>query len=85
MIKRKTILTLTVLAAQLLFAPGCVQPGPAALCFHPFARAHLRYGDSQELVLIHLYRRRYPIEATFRDYKSFAWRWEQGQVRELGG
>jgi hypothetical protein len=36
MIKRKTILTLTVLAAQLLFAPGCVQPGPAALCFHPF-------------------------------------------------
>jgi len=33
--------------------------------------------------LIHLYRRRYPIEATFRDYKSFGWRWEQGQVKVL--
>ena len=30
--------------------------------------------------LIHLYRQRYPIEATFRDYKSLGWRWEQGQV-----
>jgi hypothetical protein len=33
--------------------------------------------------LIQLYRRRYPIEATFRDYKSFGWRWEQGQVKNL--
>jgi hypothetical protein len=31
--------------------------------------------------LVHLYRRRYAIEATFRDYKSSGWRWEQGQVR----
>ena len=30
-----------------------------------------------------LYRRRYPIEASFRDYKSYGWRWEQGQVRHL--
>jgi hypothetical protein len=33
--------------------------------------------------LIHIYRRRYPIEATFRDYKSFGWHWEQGQVTDL--
>lgn len=33
--------------------------------------------------LIRLYRRRYPIEATFRDYKSGGWRWEQGQVGDL--
>ena len=33
--------------------------------------------------LIHLYRRRYPIEATFRDYKSSGWHWEQGQVTDL--
>jgi len=33
--------------------------------------------------LIHLYRRRYPIEATFRDYKSAGWHWEQGQVVDL--
>jgi len=33
--------------------------------------------------LIDLYRRRYPIEATFRDYKSFGWHWEQGQVTDL--
>ncbi len=33
--------------------------------------------------LIALYRRRYPIEATFRDYKSGGWHWEQGQVRDL--
>lgn len=32
--------------------------------------------------LIRLYRQRYPIEATFRDYKSYGWRWEQGQVRD---
>jgi Transposase DDE domain len=32
--------------------------------------------------LVHLYRRRYAIEATFRDYKSHGWRWEQGQVRD---
>ena len=33
--------------------------------------------------LLQLYRRRYPIEAHFRDYKSYGWRWEQGQVRSL--
>lgn len=33
--------------------------------------------------LIGVYRRRYPIEATFRDYKSAGWRWEQGQVTDL--
>lgn len=33
--------------------------------------------------LIALYRRRYPIEGTFRDYKSYGWHWEQGQVRCL--
>jgi hypothetical protein len=33
--------------------------------------------------LIRLYRRRYPIEATFRDYKSSGWQWEQGQVIHL--
>lgn len=33
--------------------------------------------------LIHLYRRRYPIEATFRDYKSSGWQWEKGQVINL--
>jgi hypothetical protein len=33
--------------------------------------------------LIHLYRRRYPIEASFRDYKSYGWQWEQGQVIDL--
>lgn len=32
--------------------------------------------------LIRLYRRRYPIEATFRHYKTYGWRWEQGQVRD---
>ncbi len=33
--------------------------------------------------LVHLYRQRFPIEATFRDYKSYGWRWEQGQVTDL--
>lgn len=33
--------------------------------------------------LIRLYRRRYPIEATFRDYKSHGWQWEKGQVMDL--
>lgn len=33
--------------------------------------------------LIHTYRRRYSIEATFRHYKSFGWHWEQGQVTNL--
>ena len=33
--------------------------------------------------LIALYRRRYAIEASFRDYKSLGWRWEQGQVKAL--
>lgn len=30
-----------------------------------------------------LYRRRYPIEASFRDYKSSGWQWERGQVMDL--
>lgn len=33
--------------------------------------------------LIQTYRCRYPIEATFRDYKSFGWHFEQGQVSNL--
>ena len=33
--------------------------------------------------VIALYRRRFPIEATFRDYKSYGWHWEQGQVKSL--
>jgi hypothetical protein len=33
--------------------------------------------------VLHLYRRRYPIEAYFRDCKSHGWRWEQGQVTDL--
>jgi hypothetical protein len=33
--------------------------------------------------LIRVYRRRYSIEATFRDYKSAGWQWEQGQVIDL--
>jgi len=33
--------------------------------------------------LIHLYRHRFPIEPTFRDYKSYGWCWEQGQVTDL--
>jgi hypothetical protein len=33
--------------------------------------------------LLALYRRRYPIEASFRDYKSYGWHWEQGQVANL--
>jgi len=33
--------------------------------------------------LIALYRQRFPIEATFRDYKSLGWQWEQGQVTAL--
>ena len=32
--------------------------------------------------LIELYRRRYPIKALFRDYKSAGWHWEQGQVKD---
>jgi hypothetical protein len=33
--------------------------------------------------LIDVYRGRYPIEATFRDYKTFGWHWEQVQVTNL--
>ncbi len=33
--------------------------------------------------LLRLYRQRFPIEATFRDYKAYGWRWEQGQVKDL--
>lgn len=32
--------------------------------------------------LIEYYRRRYPIEAMFRDYKSSGWQWEKGQVKD---
>ena len=32
---------------------------------------------------LHWYRQRYALEATFRDYKSHGWHWEQGQVRDL--
>lgn len=31
--------------------------------------------------LLEYYRRRYPIEAMFRDYKSSGWQWEKGQVQ----
>ncbi|HEY3343422.1 MAG TPA: transposase [Anaerolineaceae bacterium] len=33
--------------------------------------------------LIGLYRRRFAIEPTFRDDKSFGWQWEAGQVTDL--
>jgi hypothetical protein len=33
--------------------------------------------------LLALYRLRYSIEATFRDFKSAGWHWEQGQVKDL--
>ncbi|HEX9013821.1 MAG TPA: transposase [Anaerolineaceae bacterium] len=33
--------------------------------------------------VVGLYRRRFPIEPTFRDYKSYGWHWEQGQVSDL--
>jgi hypothetical protein len=33
--------------------------------------------------LVQLYRQRFPIEGTFRDYKAYGWRWEQGQVTNL--
>jgi len=33
--------------------------------------------------LVHLYRQRYSLEATFRDYKSSGWEWERGQVCDL--
>jgi len=33
--------------------------------------------------LIHIYQKRYPIETTFRDYKSNGWHWEQGQVKDI--
>ena len=33
--------------------------------------------------LLHLYRRRYTIEALFRHYKSYGWHWEHGQVTDL--
>jgi hypothetical protein len=32
--------------------------------------------------LLEYYRRRYPIEALFRDYKSSGWQWEKGQVQD---
>ena len=33
--------------------------------------------------LLHTYRRRYPIEALFRHFKSYGWQWEHGQVTDL--
>jgi hypothetical protein len=33
--------------------------------------------------LVAIYRRRYPIETLFRDYKSCGWHWEQGQVKDM--
>lgn len=33
--------------------------------------------------LVFLYRRRYGIEAAFRDFKSYGWQWERGQVTDL--
>ena len=33
--------------------------------------------------LISIYRQRYGIEASFRDYKSAGWQWELSQVRDL--
>jgi hypothetical protein len=33
--------------------------------------------------IVQLYRQRFPIEGTFRDYKAYGWRWEQGQVSNL--
>lgn len=36
-----------------------------------------------EWTLIADYRRRFAIEPTFRDWKSYGWRWEQGQVTDL--
>lgn len=33
--------------------------------------------------LISLYQRRYPIEATFRDYKTAGWHWEGSQVKDI--
>jgi hypothetical protein len=33
--------------------------------------------------LLAVYRRRFPIEALFRDYKSSGWQWEQGQVTDI--
>lgn len=36
-----------------------------------------------EWAVLALYRRRYPIEASFRDYKSSGWQWERGQVLDL--
>jgi hypothetical protein len=33
--------------------------------------------------LLRLYQKRYPIEGSFRDYKSHGWDWERGQVVEL--
>lgn len=33
--------------------------------------------------LVALYRQRFAIEPTFRDYKRYGWQWEQGQVSDL--
>lgn len=36
-----------------------------------------------EWTLISMYQRRHQIEATFRDYKTSGWHWEQSQVRDM--
>jgi hypothetical protein len=33
--------------------------------------------------ILALYRHRFPIEPTFRDYKSYGWHWEQVQIKRL--
>jgi hypothetical protein len=34
-------------------------------------------------ICVAFYRKRFPIEGTFRDYKAYGWRWEQGQVQDM--
>jgi hypothetical protein len=36
-----------------------------------------------DFALVKLYRRRYTIEASFRDFKTYGWNWERGQVKSL--
>jgi hypothetical protein len=33
--------------------------------------------------IVYLYRHRFPIEPTFRDYKAYGWHWEQIQIKNL--
>lgn len=36
-----------------------------------------------DFALVLLYRRRYAIETSFRDFKTYGWNWERGQVSNL--